>query len=614
MEANAETTCCMTLFASVPSAPGRSAIGPRRALSLAIWAGTLLASGCYAGVNSASATGDAFEESGRGQGEETSAGDPEDGRSEDGRSDTGTMEAETSDGDTADEGAVEDEFVPPPAALRRLTVSEYRNSIRDLLGVEAPPASELPPDDSVGGFVSIAARRLAMSPQAIETFEERSYAIAEEVFADAARRDALLGCAPARADDACVQGFLTTFARRFYRRPAEPQEIMRLTAVVEKVATASDIWTGLSYGLAALLQSPNFLYRVELGAPEGDPPRRRYTAYELASRTAFLLTGSTPDDELLDAAETGALDTPDGRSAQIDRLMESVGVRDVIMGFFAEQLRLQAIAKANKAPELYPEFGPELVDAMQGELERLVSDWVWSQRRPLSELLVSPKTFLNSTLAEFYGVSVPPGEDYVEWYRDDADPRIGLIGAAGLLAGHSAYAETSPTRRGRYVAEQLLCLIIPEPPPGVDTNLPEVPEGTVSTMRERVEIHMTEPNCRTCHVAMDPVGLPLEHFDAIGRYRETDHGLSIDASGEIAGVQFDGLRGLASTLSQDPRVDACMVRRFYEFALGHSAGRSDEPAIEDLEIAHAAAAGDFTAVLRRLLEHDAFLAAAEVNP
>lgn len=619
MDANSKRILCNQSFARRRFVPAdrRGHRHRHSPVPLAIVAAALLVSGCYGGVTSGPGaddlpimeTGEELEGS-EGAGEGGISGGPsDDGAMDDGAMDDGAMDDGATDGDPMD-----DAFAPPPPALRRLTVAEYRNSVRDLLGVEPPAESDLPPDDSVGGFTSIAARRLAMSPAAIEGFEELSFEIAETVFADPARREGLLGCEPAQADDACVTGFLTTFARRFYRRVASADELMRLTTVVENVAAASDIWTGLSYGVAALLQSPSFLYRVELGEPEGDRSWRRYTGFELASRLSFLLTGSTPDDALLDAAEAGVLDTPEGLRAHIDRLMASPRVQDAVIGFFSEQLRLDSVAKANKDPELFAEFGPELADAMRGELERLVLDWVWTQRRPVSELLVSPKTYVNDTLAEFYGIPASGEEGYVEWYRDEADPRIGLLGAAGLLAGNSAYAETSPTRRGRYVVEQLLCAVIPEPPPGTETNLPEVPAGTVLTMRERVELHMEDPTCRTCHVAMDPVGLPLEHFDAIGRYRETDHGLEIDASGTISGVPFEALRGLASTLADDPRVDACMVRRFYEFALGHSSGRGDRQAIAELEVVYRAAEGDFTELLRELLEHDAFIYAAEVNP
>jgi hypothetical protein len=502
-------------------------------------------------------------------------------------------------------------FEPAPAGLRRLTVREYQNSVRSLLGVEPPLASQLEPDDSVGGFVSIGARRVAMSAAAIGAFESVSYRIAQQVFGDAAGRNALLGCEPSRAEDVCVQDFLSRQARRFYRRPPTPDEVTRLTAVVQTVAEASDVWAGLSYGLAALLQSPNFLYRVELGEPEQNSPWRRYTAFELASRLSFLLTKSTPDDALLDAAEAGDLSTEAGLQAQIDRLMGSPGVRDTVTGFFSEQLLLGGVDKINKDPNTFPEYSAELVAAMRRELDLLVEDWVWTQERPLSELLVSSETFVNDVLADFYGLPAPDAEGFVRVRRPDDDPRVGLLGAAGFLALNAGYTETSSTKRGRYVVEQLLCLAIPEPPDGVVTSLDTPPPGTHLTMRERVKIHQSSPICAGCHSIMDPVGLPLEHFDAMGRYRADDQGRSIDASGEIDGVAFDGLRGLASTLAADQRVDACVVRRFYEFSLGHNSTRRDNPAIQELEASYDAARGDFTEMIRTFVRHDAFQLASE---
>lgn len=574
-------------------------------------------SACYEGVTAAETAGDLPGATSAG---DDDTGQPSGGPSGGGEDDPSGGEddasGEGSDGSPDDssgdaDGGTTSRFAPPPGTLRRLTVAEYRNSVRDLLGVEPPEAADLRGDDSIAGFTSIGARRVALSAQAIELFEEVSYEIAEAVFADVEGRDRLLGCDPEQANDACVQGFLSAFARRFYRRPATAEERLRLTAVVEQVAAASDIWTGLSYGLAAMLQSPNFLYRVELGTPQEDSPWRAYDGFELASRLSFLITGSTPDDALLAAAESGALKTEEGLREQIDRLMESPRVQGVILGFFSEQLRLHEVLKMNKSPEEYPEFRPELVEAMLAELEYVVRDWVWTQRRPVSELLVSPKTFVNGILADFYGLPTPQDEGFVPWERSEDDPRVGLLGAAGLLALNASYAETSATKRGRYIVEHLLCTAIQEPPPGIDTSLPPVPTGIRQTMRERVVAHMEIATCGACHQFMDPVGLPLEHFDAIGQYRETDHGLTIDASGEIAGVSFDGLRGLATTLAADPRVDSCMVRRFYEFALAHTSGASDREAIEQLDAHYRSSGGDYTELLRALVEHDAFQLATE---
>jgi len=498
------------------------------------------------------------------------------------------------------------EFAPPEASLRRLTSSEYQNSIIDILGMQ-PSISleELELDDSLGGFYSVGARRLGISSAGVEKLEQASYAIAKKALVDdLGSRANLVGCQPRSATDSCVQGFLRKYGRLFYRRPPSNAEIAGLTGVVQTVTAASDIWTGLSYGLSTMLQSPHFLYRVELGEAQQGSEWLRYTGFERATRLAFLLTGASPDEELLNAAGSGALDTRAGLLAQADRLARSPRFQDTLSAFFFEQLHLSSISSMVKAPSI---LDPQLPAAMREEVELMVRDWVWTQQRPISELFLSETTFVNRDLAEFYGLPAPQGDRFEPRTRNSDDPRVGLLGTAGLLAVNSGFTETSPTVRGRYIKQQLLCEEIPEPPPGIDVTLQPLAEGVVMTMRERVKRHLTEASCAVCHLAMDPIGLPLEHFDAAGRYRENDHGLEIDASGNLGSIDFDGLRGLSNTLAADPRVDNCMVEQFYSYALGHTLKKTDDGAVHQLRGAYN---GDFSGLVRALVQHDAFLFAS----
>jgi hypothetical protein len=508
--------------------------------------------------------------------------------------------------DTLDGGANAIDITWPSAGLRRLTVDEYRATVRDLLGVEPLAKEAFGADTPLHGFISIGATRVAYSAQQIEELELAAYDAAQKVFDDASRRVALVGCEPASVDDACVRAFLSRFARRAFRRPATPDELDAYADLVTMVGLDSDVWSGLAYAVAAFLQSPNFLYRAELGQPdESATERRRLTAFEVATRLSYLLTGSTPDDDLLQAAESGLLDDADGFRSQLERLLASSFAEVALLRFFEEQLEIDNVGNIVKVPAAFPSFSPALAGAMQREMHDAVRDVALRRGGDLLALLTNRNTYVNGPLAELYGLPVQASADsWLPATLPEDGPRAGLLGFAGFLAQHAAPAETSATKRGYFVVSKLLCRTIPPPPPGVVTTLPEPAEGENITMRERVGRHMSDDSCRACHGQMDPHGLALEHFDALGAYRERDDGLEIDASGTIDDQSFDGARQLGTLLANHPDVAACFARRFYEFALGTQA-RAGDP-IADLVDAFEASGRQFSELVRALSTHDAF--------
>lgn len=496
----------------------------------------------------------------------------------------------------------------PSAGLRRLTVSEYRSTVRDLLGVEAPASDQFQPDTPVAGFASIGATRVAYSAPQVERFEQVAYDVAQRVFDDGTRRAELVGCEPSSVSDPCVREFLTRFARQAFRRPATEEEVDVYAGLVTSTSADAEVWTGLAYAVAAILQSPYVVYRVELGdeGTEDDAQKgRSLTAFEVATRLSYLVTGSTPDQELLDAVESGALDTDEGLMEQLERLLESPHVESALMRYLEEQLELDHVSKVNKLPAAFPEFSPELAEAMKHEMYEVVRDVALERPDDLLTLLSRRDTVVNGPLAELYGLPAPPSPD--EWVSvtlPEDGPRAGFLGFAGFLASHAGASETSVTKRGFFVVSKLLCREIPAPPPGIVTVLPEPPEGEHVTMRERVEMHMSDPACRGCHLLMDPPGLALEHFDALGSYRQTDNGLTIDATGEIDGQPFDGARELGTLLSSHPAVSACFAQRFYEFALGTQL-HTGAP-VSDLVEAFEGSGRKLPELVRALVTHDVF--------
>lgn len=497
-------------------------------------------------------------------------------------------------------------FAPAAATLHRLTRAQFSNSVRDLLGDVTVPA-DLELDTQLYGFATVGAASITVSPRAAEQFESASYNIAAQVFGDAAKRMALVGCAPAAADDGCVRGFVTRFGRRAWRRPLSAAEVDRWVGVSRSAANAyRDVNKGLEYVVAGMLQAPHFLFRVERG--EADPAqagRRRFTSYEMAARLSFLFWSSTPDDALLDAAERNELVTAEGVRAQARRLFAAPRARSALTAFFSEYFKLDRIAPQTRDRMLYPAWSPELARSMATEFEKIVED-VAFREADLRDLFTTRTTYLDQNLARLYGV---PGEFDATFRRYEwpsNSPRSGLLTTAAFLANFAHPVTTSPTLRGKFIRQFLLCQPIAPPPPGVTTDIPP-PTGTPQTFRMRLEeLHLQNPSCSGCHIPMDGVGFGLEHFDAIGAYRTTENDLPINASGILDGTQFRTARDLTSTVRNHPRLASCLVRNVYRYATGHVESEGEDIVIHDVEQAFAARGYQFGVLLETLASSDGF--------
>ncbi|MFT5430517.1 MAG: hypothetical protein ACI9OJ_001192 [Myxococcota bacterium] len=480
------------------------------------------------------------------------------------------------------------EVEPGPAALRKLTRTQYVNSVKDLLGAEVsvPPTAE--PDATSGGLASVGASTTTYSPRGIESFEQTAFAIAEAAMGDAAVAGRLVTCTPAgTVDAACAQTVLARLARRAWRRPVTDEEVAGVVAVAGEAAeTLGTFEEGLQYGLAAILQSPNFLYRTEIGRTTADG--LVFDDYELATRLSFFLWNTTPDDALLDAAERGELSTEIGLLAQAQRLMASDRVRTGMRRFFVEYLQLEDLETLSKDPTVFEFFNNELGPAAMEETLRLVDWMVFDDDSDFRTLMTTTTTFVNPLLAALYGIPTPIQTDDFVQVRLPADgPRVGLLGKAAFLNAHAHAVSSSVTLRGKAVRNILLCQNLPSPPVNVDTSIPE-PSGTAPTMRERVAEHLQEPTCAGCHVLMDPIGLALENFDGTGRFRLLDNGAMIDPSGDLDGETFDGPRGLGLAVAQHPAFSACVTRTMARYAIGRAESSNERAHLNTLNARFAA--------------------------
>jgi hypothetical protein len=501
-----------------------------------------------------------------------------------------------------------------PASMRRLTQLQYRRAITDLLGEGLVLPTGLEPDQSVGGLLEVGGGVTGVSTRGAEQYEDAAYALAEQALRDPTRRAALVPCQPAGArDEACARRFVEAVGARAWRRPLDEAEVARLVAVADRAAeTLGDFYLGLEYALAAILQSPWFLFRVELGEPDGEGARR-LTQWELAARLSFFLWNRPPDEALREAAAAGALRDPEALRAQAARMLDDPLAREGLRNFFTEYFELYRLDALNKDPLVFPHMDQELGPSAREETLRVLEALVFEEDGDYRDALTRQETFVNRKLAALYDLRAPTREGFGRATLPPDGPRVGLLGHASLLSLHAHPVSSSATLRGIFIRERLLCQTIPDPPSNVDTSIPE-PSGETLTLRDRVAEHLTEESCAACHLLMDPLGLGLEHFDGVGRARARDNGALIDASGDLDGIAFDDPRGLAQALRDHEALPGCLVRHLYRYATGHVEVFGEREALRDLNARFAHHNYRVKALLLELIQSPAFSQVGEVNP
>jgi hypothetical protein len=475
-------------------------------------------------------------------------------------------------------------FEPGESGLRRLTVEQYENAIRDVLGDEIVVPTSLEPDSAVEGLVALGAGLTTISSRGVEQYETAAYSIADQAMSTPEVRARILPCTPSGAGDAeCARAFVERFGRRMFRRALEAAEVDALVGVATQAATTLGTFDlGIEYAMAAILQSPSFLFRTELGEPDPDAAGwLRYDGYELATRLAFFFWNTVPDEALLDAAESGELEADEGLAAQVERLLADDRLHAGVRAFFTDMLRLKALDDLTKDPTVFvlmsPEVGPSAREETLLGVEHLVFDLEGDYR----DLLTTRTAFLNRRLAAIYDVPAPAREGFGEAELPEDGLRMGLLGQVSFLAANAHAESTSATLRGKFIREVLLCASIPPPPAMQNVALPE-PSPDALTLRDRSLQHVQNGTCRGCHQLMDPMGLSLENFDGLGRYRETDHGAVIDASGELNGIPFENAEGVGYILHDHPDVPRCLVRTMYRYATGRLEASGETEALRQL--------------------------------
>ncbi len=402
---------------------------------------------------------------------------------------------------------------------------------------------------------------------------------------DTPSRRAILTCRPASAqeEEPCARKIIATLVRRAYRRPADNGDIQPLLNIYEQGRADRDFDAGIERALEALLSSPKFLIRIEhqpANAKAGDI--YRLNDLELASRLSFFLWRSIPDDELLDAAEHGQLRDPKILDKQVRRMLADRRATRFIEDFAGQWLQVRNIHSQDPDRAQFPDFDPTLREAMARETELLVDSQVRGDR-PIPELLTANYTFLNERLARHYGINDIYGSHFRRVTLTD-DRRFGLLGQGSILTVSSYAHRTSVVLRGKWILENLLGTPPPPPPPNVPPLKENDGRGKPTALRERMEEHRKNPVCASCHARMDPLGFALEHFDAVGKWRETDMGAEINSTITWSGRVVDSPKAFREALlSRKDEFIRTVTEKLLTYALGRGVDSFDAPTVRQID-------------------------------
>ena len=476
---------------------------------------------------------------------------------------------------------------PGPFVIRRLTKTEYGNTLHDLFGVDPEIADALPDEVSGEGYLN------SLSPLQLEQY----LAIAEKVLDRILARDGgsptvqqmqLFGETPGPESDmqAAAQRVAQSVAKKVYRRPPSEAELDVLSQVYN-LGRQNDLEypAALRLMLKSILVSPQFLFITPAGEVEPDVKIVRLDDYQLASRLSYLFWATMPDDELMALADRGELHEPKTLKNQIKRLLDDPRSRALFDGFGAQWLGLVDFDDKVFDQSKFPQMTGEMRAAMYDEA-RLFFGSIVRENQSVANFVDCDYTYLNETLASIYGLEQTVAGSEMRKVQLTSDHRGGVLGMPGILAATSFPNRTSAVKRGVWVLEQVLGNHVPAAPPDVPALESQDQETVASmTLRERTELHRTNPVCANCHKLLDPIGFGLENFDAIGRWRERDdNGETIDASGELPdGQRFSGPRELKTMIAG--RIDEVarnLVEKLLAYALCRRLEGYDEIVVDGL--------------------------------
>ncbi len=455
-----------------------------------------------------------------------------------------------------------------PSPMRRLTRLQYGNSVNDLLKLKLDSAPLLTEDEKVGAFDSN-----LLSP--VGELHVDHYLKAAEAATDSALLNVttLLPCDPIAVGEAtCAGTLIDTLGPKAFRRPLSVDERTQYLGVYTESRTSGGTFVeGIQQVVRAFLQSPYFLYLVE--APPAGAAATAVSPYEVASRLSYFLWNSMPDDTLFAAAAANQLSTPEALLAQAKRMLESDKATATLASFHKQWLGIDRLLSAGKDTQTFPEYTPELAQAMLTETTGFADSVIRKGDGKLATLFTLAQSPVPSSLLSLYGVQAPANATPGQLVALNPAERAGLLTQAGVLGAHSHFADVSPVLTGVFVRATIMCQAPPPPPPTVMAKPPAAKPG--ETTRQRFDRHRTDPSCANCHQLMDPIGYGFSNYDALGHYVTMDAGAAVDAKGEIVGSldlngPFNGAVELSQKLATSTQVRECVMGQWFLYALGRN--------------------------------------------
>jgi hypothetical protein len=425
-------------------------------------------------------------------------------------------------------------------------------------------------------------------------------------------RDKLFECYPQQIseEERCARQIISTLVTKAFRRPATPAD---LDTTMQFFRAGREEGGNFDYGIEAALQlvlaDPEFIYRAEIEPTEistGSP--YQISDLELASRLSFFLWSSIPDETLLQLAAVERLHEPEVLKDQVERMLADPKSEALIKNFTGQWLNVRGMAASEPVVDMFPDFDSTLRDAFRREIELFFGS-VIHEDRSILDLLTADYTYVNERLARHYGIPGVYGSQFrrVE-FGPELDVRRGLLGKGALLTVTSDAASTSPVKRGKWFLETFFGVSPPEPPPGVETTLEPAPGAAPLSLRARLEAHRINPTCSTCHMMFEPLGLAMENFDAVGKWRTMDAGSVIDPTGTITnGTFLEGLQSLRElTVLNGDLFARSMTEKLLTYSLGRGLEYQDMPLVR--AITREAAQNDyrFSALLLGVIQSPAF--------
>lgn len=500
--------------------------------------------------------------------------------------------------------------------MRRLTESQYRATIADIFGPGIKLNGRPEPDLRVDGLYAAGTGTVSVTPGGAQQYAIIARGVADQVVAPE-NRERFVGCTPG-ADDpdgrACASRFFRDVGKRLFRRPLTEAELQ--LAVSGSLAAGDrlgDFHRGLATGLAGMMVDLPFLFQIDSFTT--DPSGAQILdGWSRATKLSYFLWNSTPDEELLRAAESGELMRAEGFSRQVDRLLGSPRFEEGARAFFDDFFRLDAATRLVKDPIIYPAFRASVGAAAREQTLRTTIQLLVREKGDYRDLFTTRRVAMNRTLSPLYRIAYAP-TDWSIIEMPEGDPRTGLLSQISFLAMHSHEGRSSPTLRGLAVREILMCEHVPPPPANVnfiivqDTGNPEF-----RTARERLAAHLEDEDCASCHKKTDHIGLAFEKFDGAGQFRATETGAPIDTSGQLDAEAFADPSGLGKALRANRQTTECVAQAAFKSAAGRPLVAGDAGPLAALYRSFEANGFRIDGLFRNIAESSAFVAGPRGDP